>query len=106
MCISVAFFFFFSQGLFSTVQKMDSKWLSLVMKVLDEVKGETNWDGLFVRHKVHDLLWGYEDPILAKLHEGHNLIHFIPDEDPNFGFGVRNSKRAWFLLGFWGGMVF
>ena len=60
------------------------KWL---IEAIDWAKKEANWDGLFVRHTVSELLWGYEEPILSHLHKYHKLP-FIPDENPIFAFAV------------------
>lgn len=61
--------------------------LKYVIEFIDWAKKEAKWDGLFIRRTVSDLLWGYEEPILALLHKYHNLP-FIPDENPIFSFAV------------------
>lgn len=60
----------------------------ILVKAIDWLKKESGWDGVFVKHTVSELLWGYTDPILARLHSLHHLASFIPDENPVFSFGV------------------
>lgn len=78
-------------GLFTTVEKMQSELLDILMEALDDVKKAAKWDGVFADHTVSELLWGYTDPILHALNEGHHLFNFIPDENPVFAFANYSS---------------
>ena len=82
------------QGLFTTLQKEDSKVLAEILEVFDWLNKREDWDGLFTNRTVSELLWGYKDPILEKLHTWHNLsrfTHFVPDQNPVFAFAVRSQ---------------
>lgn len=73
--------------MFKTIDGMvgDSKVLEEVMKLLDEAKKKTGWEGLFIRKTVSDLLWGYEDSML------HVLSKVKKGLKPVFGFSVSTN---------------
>ena len=68
------------------------KWRLLVSLLFDGFKEE-----LFKRRKVHDLLWGYPDPILKSYMdfiEKHNLT-FLPKMSPYIALQPNNSFGGW-----------
>ena len=68
--------------------KTNSTLTEILIDVVDKVKAEIGWDGIFIKRSVTDLLYGYQDPILAKLHKYHKFVSFIPDENPIFALAV------------------
>lgn len=77
--------------MFKTVSGMNSTVVNLLLDLIEEVKSKVNWEGLFVKHSVSDLLWGYKDQLLSALDEGHKLLHFIPAPDPVVAFAVSTN---------------
>ena len=51
------------------ISKMERLILEGVIDVLDDLKKHlTSWEGVFTHRTVDELLFGYEDPILKKIH--------------------------------------
>ena len=60
----------------------------IVVSMLDWFKKEFDWDGLFVRRSITELLYGYNDPLLTLLKD------LLPDDVPTnrFNFSVSDTS--------------
>uniref|UniRef100_S4RAT2 Scavenger receptor class B, member 2a n=1 Tax=Petromyzon marinus TaxID=7757 RepID=S4RAT2_PETMA len=69
---------------------LPQKWLDIILTVVAIMHKET----LFQSRTVHELLWGYEDPILAQIHK------FLDSVNPNFGlfYGMNGSADGVYLF--------
>lgn len=69
-----------------TLSEKEKDLFDLLMKALDWVKKHafSSWEPIFTSRTVDELLFGYEDPLLAFIHK------YKPDlvSNPIFGFSV------------------
>ena len=77
-----------------TLSKKERDLFDILMEALDWVKKHTSWEPIFMSRTVEELLFGYEDPLLALIHK------YKPDyvSNPIFGFSVSIICMYIFLL--------
>lgn len=74
------------EGVENTLSKKEKDIFDILMKALDWLKEHvfSSWEPIFMSRTVDELLFGYEDPLLAFIHK------HKPDivSNPVFGFSV------------------
>ena len=74
------------EGVENTLSKKEKDIFDILMKALDWLKEHvfSSWEPIFMSRTVDELLFGYEDPLLAFIHK--HKPDFV--SNPIFGFSV------------------
>ena len=77
-----------------TVLQNDETWKQELLNIITSAFNET----VFTKHTVAEWLWGYEDPILKKVHDNPILGSLVPDDKFGFFYGQNGSDDGLYTI--------